>query len=360
MHKIFTPFKINKMKLRNRFVRSATVDNLGEGGIVTDAQENLYRNLAKGEIGMIISCGIFPAKDGHAAVGQVGAHNDECIPSLNRLVKVVHEQEGKIAAQILHGGFRCREEISGFQPVGPSPMIDPETGREVRVLTTDDIYGLIESFGQAARRLIEAGFDAIQLHGAHGWLLSAFLSPAMNRREDEWGGSMENRLRFIRMIYEAIRKVAGHDYPLLIKLGINDYHPQGKTLSEGIEIARILENCGMDAIEISEGFEKERGHHIRKDAVHPYYLNECREARKALSLPLILVGGMRKLSDMQAVLDEGTADAVSMCRPFINDPSIVIKFQQSVADSSDCISCNKCGEFMRQRNIHCALVKQDE
>jgi 2,4-dienoyl-CoA reductase-like NADH-dependent reductase (Old Yellow Enzyme family) len=356
MHKIFTPFKINKMKLSNRFVRSATVDNLGEGGLVTDAQENLYRNLAKGDIGMIISCGIFPSKDGHAAIGQVGAHKDECIPSLNRLVKVVHEQDGKIAAQILHGGFRCREEISGFQPVGPSAMIDPETGKEIRVLTSDDIYGLIESFGQAARRLIEAGFDAIQLHGAHGWLLSAFLSPAMNRREDEWGGSMENRLRIIRLIYEAIRKVAGPDYPLLIKLGINDYHPEGKTLSEGIEIARILESCGMDAIEISEGFEKERGHHIRKDAIHPYYLNECREARKVLSLPLILVGGMRDLSDMKSVLDEGIADAVSMCRPFINDPSVIIKFQQGIADSSNCISCNKCGEFMRQRNIHCALV----
>jgi 2,4-dienoyl-CoA reductase-like NADH-dependent reductase (Old Yellow Enzyme family) len=357
MHKIFTPFEINKMRLRNRFVRSATVDNLGEKGMVSDAQVNLYRNLARGNIGLIISCGIFPRKDGHAAIGQVGAHNDNCVPSLGRLVKIVHEHDGKIAAQMLHGGYRCREEISGFQPVGPSAMIIPETGKELKVLTGEEIYGLIESFGQAARRLIEAGFDAIQLHGAHSWLLSAFLSPAMNRREDEWGGSMENRLRFIRLIYEAIRKVAGPDYPIFIKLGINDYHPQGKTLSEGIEIARILENCGMDAIEISEGFEKEGGHHIRKDAVHPYYLQECREARKELSLPIILVGGMRDLKDMQDVLDEGTADAVSMCRPFINDPSIVVKFQQGITGTSDCISCNKCGEFMRQGNIHCVLME---
>jgi 2,4-dienoyl-CoA reductase-like NADH-dependent reductase (Old Yellow Enzyme family) len=355
MHTLFTPLKFSNMMLQNRFIRSATVDNLGKEGMVTEAQVELYRELGKGEIGLIISGGIFPTKNGHAAKGQLGAHTDETIPSLSKLVRVVHENNGKIAAQILHGGFRCLEEISGFQPIGPSALIDPDTGHEVRALSGDEIYELIESYIQAARRLIEAGFDAVQLHGAHGWLLSAFLSPVMNRRNDAWGGSNINRTRFIRLIYEGIRKLAGPDYPLLIKLGLKDYHPEGKSIAEGIETAIILESIGMDAIEVSEGIEQTRGHHIRKDALHPYYVQECTEARKALSIPLILVGGMRQMDDMKKVLDNGIADAVSMCRPFINDPHLVQKFQKNIMNSSNCNSCNECAGRMRQGKISCVL-----
>lgn len=355
MHTIFTPLKINRLELQNRFVRSATLDNLGKNGMVTDAQVSLYRNLGKGKIGLIISCGIFPTKDGHAGLGQVGAHTDENIPSLRRLVQAIHEHDGKIAAQILHGGYRCSQEISGFAPIGPTALTDSDTGHNVRELSSDEIYELIEGFIQAARRLIEAGFDAIQLHGAHGWLLSAFLSPVMNRRNDEWGGSLENRARFIRLITKGIRNLAGPDFPLLIKLGLKDYHPEGKSLSEGIETTKIFQSSGMDAIEVSEGIENERGHHIRLDAVHPYYLEECMEARKSISIPLILVGGMRYLGDMKDVLDKGIADAVSMCRPFLNDPLLVQKFQNDEIAATECNSCNECLGLMRNGNIGCVL-----
>jgi 2,4-dienoyl-CoA reductase-like NADH-dependent reductase (Old Yellow Enzyme family) len=355
MHTIFTPLKINTLELRNRFIRSATVDNLGKDGMVTDTQVNLYRKLGEGKIGLVISCGIFPTKNGHAAIGQVGAHTDETIPSLSRLVRAIHENDGKIAAQILHGGFRCVPKISGFPPIGPTALTDPVTDNEVKELSSDEIYELVEGFIQAARRLIEAGFDAIQLHGAHSWLLSAFLSPVMNHRDDEWGGSVGNRTRFIRLIYEGIRNLAGPDFPILVKLGLKDYHPQGKSLAEGIEIAKILQSSGMDAIEVSEGIENERGHHIRLDAVHPYYLEECIEARKSIFKPLILVGGMRYLNDMKQVLDKGIADAVSMCRPFINDPHLVQKFQNGEIDSTDCNSCNECLGLMRGGSISCIL-----
>ena len=357
MHKIFTPFEINRLKLKNRFVRSATVDNMAENGMVSDAQVELYTNLGKGGIGLIISHGIFPTKSGQAAPGQLGAHIDETIPSLTRLVKAVHNGGGKIAAQLLHGGQRSREELSGYPPLGPSEIIDPNTGVSVKGLSGDEIYELIDGYGQAARRVIEAGFDGIQLHGAHGWLLSAFMSPVCNLREDEWGGSVENRARFVTMIYEKIRDIVGPDFPILIKFGLKDYHPEGRSIAEGIETARILESTGFDAIEASEGIENIQGHHIRQDALHPYYLDECREARKVLSLPIILVGGMRNLADMQAVIDEDIADAVSMCRPFINDPAIVQKFEQGITDHTDCNSCNKCLGLMRQSKLGCVLVK---
>jgi 2,4-dienoyl-CoA reductase-like NADH-dependent reductase (Old Yellow Enzyme family) len=355
MRKIFTPLEINGMVLQNRFVRSATFDNLGRHGMVSEAQLELYGELSKGEIGLIISGGIYPTPDGLGAPGQMGANTDDMIPGLRRLVDTVHKNNSKIAAQILHGGFRCQEEVSGFQPIGPSAMFYEETGQQVRELSSDEIYELVESYMQAARRLIEAGFDAVQLHGAHGWLLSAFLSPVMNKREDEWGGSAEGRSRFVRCIYEGIRELAGPDYPIMIKLGFKDYHADGKPLSEGIETALMLESLGMDAIELSEGIEPKWGHHIRPDALEPYYKEECLKARQALSLPLILVGGMRRLHDMQGVIDDGIADAVSLCRPFINAPDIVRRFKQGATESSECNSCNECIELMLEGRFQCAL-----
>ena len=356
MKKIFTPLKINGMVLPNRFVRSATFDNLGKDGMVSEAQLELYRALSQGEIGLIISGGIFPTLDGLGAPGQLGAHTDDVIPGFQRLVDVVHRNGGRIAAQILHGGFRCQEKVSGFQPIGPSAMFYEETGQQVRELSSDEIYELVESYVQAARRLIEAGFDAVQLHGAHGWLLSAFLSPVMNKRQDEWGGSWEARSRFVRLIYEGIRKLAGPEYPIMIKFGFKDYHADGKSLSEGIETTLMLESLGMDAIELSEGIEPKWGHHIRVNALKPYYKEECSKARQALSLPLILVGGMRKLRDMKDVIDSDLADAVSLCRPFINAPDMVRRFKQGTADSSECNSCNECIELMLEGRFQCALA----
>jgi 2,4-dienoyl-CoA reductase-like NADH-dependent reductase (Old Yellow Enzyme family) len=355
MTDLFESLQINHLELKNRFVRSATVDNLGRNGMVTQAQVDMYDTLSKGDIGLIVTGGLYPTKNGMGIEGQLSAHTDDAILSLKKLADVVHASGAKIAGQILHCGFRCREELTGTQPVGPSAMSDPQLGNTVRALSGDEIYEMIESYVRAAARIIEAGFDAVQLHGAHGWFLSAFLSPAMNRREDEWGGSTEKRARFLRLICQGIRNMAGPDYPVLIKLGLKDYHPQGKSLSEGIATAMILEASGIDAIEVSEGIEENWGHHIRRDATRPYYLEECKQARKALSLPLILVGGMRDLKDMQTVLDDGIADAVSFCRPFIQDPSIISKFKKGETTRSACTSCNECLEEMIHGNIHCVL-----
>jgi 2,4-dienoyl-CoA reductase-like NADH-dependent reductase (Old Yellow Enzyme family) len=355
MHTLFDPMTINCLQLPNRFVRSATFDNLADQGLVTDAQLKIYDDLSKGEIGLIISGGLYPTRDGMGASGQLSAEEDSAIPSLHRLVNAVHANGGRIAGQILHCGFRSRKTVTGFEPVGPSSIVDPESGNQIRGLRSEEVYEMVESYTQAARRIMEAGFDAVQLHAAHGWFLSAFLSPVMNRREDEWGGSLEKRSRFLQMICRGIRNMAGPDFPILIKLGFKDYHPQGKALSEGIAVARILENEGIDTIELSEGVEEKWGNHIRKDALHPYYLDECRVARAKLTKPLILVGGMRQLRDMQSVLDENLADAVSLCRPFIHDPHLVVKFRKGEADGSACNSCNECGERMIEGHFSCIL-----
>jgi 2,4-dienoyl-CoA reductase-like NADH-dependent reductase (Old Yellow Enzyme family) len=352
---LFDPMSINKLHIPNRFIRSATFDNLGRNGMATDAQLNLYRTLSEGEIGLIISGGLYPVRNGMGGHGQLSAETDDAIPSLRKLVDVVHANGTRIAGQILHCGFRCKEAETGTQAVGPSSISDPESGMQVRALSVDEIWEMVESYIQAARRILEAGFDAVQLHAAHGWFLSAFLSPVMNRRDDAWGGSMENRARFLRLVCQGIRKMAGPNYPLLLKLGLKDYHPEGKSLPEGIAVAQRLESDGVDAIEVSEGIEEEWGHHIRKNAVHPYYVEESRHARHALSNPMILVGGMRQFSEMQAILDEDIADAVSLCRPFIQDPHIVKKFRADGAAQSNCISCNGCPERMIEGRFGCAL-----
>jgi 2,4-dienoyl-CoA reductase-like NADH-dependent reductase (Old Yellow Enzyme family) len=356
MPDIFDTLTINKMELRNRFVRSATMDGLASQGMVSDAELGLYQELAKGEIGLIISHGLFPTKEGQASPGQLSVHTDEAIPSLRELVNIVHKNNGKIVAQILHGGWQCRPEVTGLAPVGPSATVNPRSGLQIRELSSDEIYKLIELYVQAVKRIIEAGFDGVQLHGAHSWLLSAFLSPVTNKREDEWGGSPEKRSNFIRRICREIRQMAGLDYPILVKLGIKDYHPEGKSVSDGIKQAKLLEAGGVDAIEVSEGIEADPAHHIRFDALSPYYIEECTETRQAISLPLILVGGMRNLSDMQAVLDEGIADAISMCRPFIMDPYLVKNLHEGLTDGSGCTSCNQCLGMMRQGHLRCTLV----
>lgn len=352
---LFDTLTINKMELSNRFVRSATFDGLADQGMATDSQVNLYRELAKGDIGLIISSPFLTTKDDRFT-GQLAADTDDAIPSVRRLVSVVHENGGKIAAQLVHMGWQSSPKMSGFQPVGPSATVNPWTKIQVRELSGDEIHERVEHFVQAARRVIEAGFDAVQLHGAHSYLISAFLSPVTNKRQDEWGGTPEKRSNFIRRICRGIRQLAGPDYPILIKLGLQDSHPEGMPLSEGIETARALVEDGIDAIEVSEGLEHESGHHIRLDAMSPYYAQECRQARSMLSVPLILVGGMRRLQDMQAVIENGVADAISMCRPFIMDPYLVKHLREGSTDYSECTSCNACIDQMSPGDFGCILT----
>jgi 2,4-dienoyl-CoA reductase-like NADH-dependent reductase (Old Yellow Enzyme family) len=355
MSQLFEAFEINGLSIKNRFVRSATVDNLGEKLKVSQKQLDFYRELTLGETGLIISSGLFPSPDGWAAPGQLGIHDDFMIPELSKLVDVVHQNGGKIAAQLMHAGWFGNPSVSGCEVVGPSATINPANNLKVRELSSDEVYEHVEDFVQASRRAVEAGFDAVQVHGAHSWFVSAFLSPATNLRQDDWGGSPEKRANFIKHIIRGIRQITGPDFPILIKLGIKDYHPKGKTLAEGIVSAQACIEAGLDAVEISEGIEEEPFHHIRPDAKNPYYIEECREARRAISKPLILVGGMRELADIKNVVDDGLADAVSMCRPFIMDQHLVQKFRLGTITKSDCTSCNQCIREMHNQNLHCVF-----
>ena len=357
MHGLFDTLAVNKTVLENRFIRSATMDGMARDGLVTDNEIKLYQELGKGEIGLIFSHGLYPTREGQCSPGQVSVHSDDSIPSLKKMVEAVHENGGKIAAQILHGGWMCSQQTTGMPPIGPSKIVHPLSKAEIRELSNDDIEKFVDDYAQAARRIQEAGFDGVQLHAAHSWILSAFLSPVTNKREDEWGGTNEKRTNLLRSICKAMRKETGPDYPIMVKLGIKDYHPEGKTIADGIEQAKLLEEAGFDAIEVSEGLEQDFFHHIRPEVTSPYYLEECRRVKQALSIPVMLVGGMRKISDMKTVVEDGVADAVSMCRPFIMDPYLVKKLRQQTVENSECTSCNGCiGRRKDPSLLECVLT----
>jgi 2,4-dienoyl-CoA reductase-like NADH-dependent reductase (Old Yellow Enzyme family) len=355
MPHLFDSFIINGLVVPNRFVRSATVDNLGKDQKVSPAELDLYRELARGEVGLIISSGLFPSLDGWAAPGQVGIHRDEQIPSLSTLTRTVHRAGGRIIAQLMHAGWFGNPGLSGLPLVGPSATVNAASGLKVKGLSTQEVYQHADDFVQAGRRAREAGFDGVQVHAAHSWLVSAFLSPATNRRQDEWGGSPSKRTLFLVKIIEGLRRQCGPEFPILIKLGLKDYHPQGKSLAEGIDSARLFAQAGLDALEISEGLEAQPFHHIRAQATRPYYLDECRQAKDAIACPLIVVGGFRRLEDMQAVVEGGLADAISLCRPFIMDQHLVAELRSGDLTRSDCNSCNGCVEEMHRGTLHCVF-----
>ena len=358
---LFKPIEIHGMRLKNRFVRSATHDSCSsEQGEITDETIELFSRLAEGGVGLIIAGFAYVHRDGQALSRQTAIDSDDCIPGLKRLVDKVHEYDVKIAMQLAHQGrdspmLRARGEV----PPGPSSVEgDPYFDSPHRAMTVTEILDTVDAFGQAARRSREAGFDAVQLHAAHSKLFSQFLSPRSNRRTDRWGGNLENRMRFHVEVVNAVRKAVGQDYPLLIKLGVQDTAEDGLTLEEGCRVARKLSCSGVDAIEVSEGLEKKGGNHIRKGIKagegEALYAAWAREVKKVVDVPVILVGGMRSFDIMEQIVQQGCADCVSMCRPFIREPDIINRWRKKDREPAKCISCNLCiSRFRGEGPLRC-------
>jgi len=372
---LFQPIKIGEMELKNRFVRSATHEVMAtEDGRITDDLIKRYSNLSKGEIGLIIPGHFYVHPLGQAHHGQCGIHSDEMIPGLKKLSNAVHQYGGKVAFQLAHGGRQAYKKLIGHAPLAPSKWgRDPATLHKPYQMTESDIRETIEAFSRAAQRAMEADADAVQIHAAHGYLMSEFLSPFFNRRKDEWGGSDENRFRFIKEIILKIKNILPENKPLLVKMNANDYTPKkGVTPDLAATYAGWMVELGVDAIEISCGtgysFHTIRGDIPANEMVAglPLWMKPIakmklkamaktntfedaynRETAKVLKpvmgdTPLILVGGLRKLNQMEEIIDQGDADLISMSRPFLREPFLVKKFMEGKSTEASCISCNKC------------------
>jgi 2,4-dienoyl-CoA reductase-like NADH-dependent reductase (Old Yellow Enzyme family) len=342
--KLFEPFKIKNIELQNRVMRSATWDASAddEGGI-TDHSLAIYRGLAQGGIGLIVTGYAFVSWPlGKANPGQYGIYDDKLIAGWKRLAGAVHRSgDSRIAMQIVHAGINSGWLVEhGFTPLAVSKL--PGVNRPHQEMTDGEIEQIIQDFAAAAVRVREAGFDAVQLHGAHGYLMSQFASPLFNRRTDRWGGSMENRRRFHLEIVRRTRKAVGNDFPFLIKFGVMDDREGGMPLAEGLEICRQMEKAGIESIEVSAGAGSASAVIKESETDRPVFRERAAAVKKAVKVPVAVVNGIRSLEVAQDIIDKGDADMVSLCRPFIREPQLLKRWQMGDTRPAICISCNRC------------------
>jgi len=353
---LFTPLGIGSVTVRNRFVRSATHDYLADdAGFVTDASVDLFARLAEGEVGLIITGHANVQPSGKASPRQMGVYDDRFVAGLARIPAAVHRFPSKVFLQIAHAGRQTKPRDCGCVPVSPSRVYDPVTKVMPRELASDEVLELIRDFVSAARRARTAGFDGVQLHAAHGYLLSSFLSPHTNRRTDAWGGTVENRARALLEVLRGVKSVCGRDFPVIVKLNATDFLEGGLTLDDAVLIARLLEAEGIDGIEVSGGMaEAGRGSvwpGLRSEEEEGYFVADAARIKQAVRVPVFGLGGIRTLAAAERIVREGLVDLVSLSRPLIRDPFLVRHFREGLSAKSECLSCNKC---FNPRGIRCA------
>jgi 2,4-dienoyl-CoA reductase-like NADH-dependent reductase (Old Yellow Enzyme family) len=383
---LFKSGAIGPLSLKNRIVRSAFMENMATpDGLPTDDTLRLYERLARGGVGLIITGMAYVSPIGRGQPLQQGAHTDAMIPAWRRITDSVHALGGKIAMQIVHCGRQANPKaLDGQRSVAPSSVPDLYYLTRPRPLTGDEIRQTISDFGDAAGRVKAAGFDAVQIHAAHGYLISSFLSPLTNRRLDEWGGDPDRRFRFLAEVYQSVRRAVGQDFPILCKMNVNDYVWNGLTPRESFPAAHHLADMGLDALEISGGIFETFLHISRggmpEDIIalnrnpivrrclltvfrlqkifipfeEAYFLPYAVKLKPSLKIPLILVGGIRTSETAERILETGSADFISMARPLVREPDLPNKWLFGKSVAAQCSSCNRCaGEEDRGNKAKC-------
>jgi 2,4-dienoyl-CoA reductase-like NADH-dependent reductase (Old Yellow Enzyme family) len=363
--KLFEPFSFCGLELKNRIVRSATYEKLAdEDGFVTDELIARYTDLAEGGAGLIITGSALVHVSGRNVPQVMSIHNDNYIEGLKKLADAVHGHGGTIVMQVSHGGRQCFPSVlGGSEPIAPSVVYDPVTKITPREMTDGEIWGMVDAFADAAWRVFNAGFDGVQLHAGHGYLISEFLSPHTNRRTDYWGGSEEMRFHFISEILDAIRREAGSSLPVLVKMNGDDYVPGGLKPDESLRIAKRLQALGICAVEVSGGM-LESGNIIIRPNIdsaekEAYFRRSSAKFAQAMDIPVILVGGIRSRSIAEDILQKGDADLISMSRPLLREPDLPNLFMAG-KKRADCTSCNNCLRFFKLDKVRCTQVKEDK
>jgi 2,4-dienoyl-CoA reductase-like NADH-dependent reductase (Old Yellow Enzyme family) len=355
MSLLFEPYRLGPLVLRNRFVRSATTSYWSdEEGNIRPEIVSLYRKLSEGGAGLIIKGHLYVTNTGKAHAGMAGISEDHHLHGLKALTEAVHQQECSIVAQLNHAGL-----LSVVDRAGPSEYV--EQAWKARALSGSEIRDIVEAFGDAAEKALMAGFDGVQIHGAHGYLVSQFLSRLTNRRTDEWGGSLEKRMHLLLEVYDEIRRRVGLNTPVLLKLNCDDFSPDGFTVEDSAKVAQTISNKGVDCIEVSGGGVGRRPELLAraasndpelKEATFSGYAMRIREATKPS--PLALVNGIRTRRCMDVIVREGTADLISMSRPFIKEPDLVRRLEAG-QQAAKCTTCNTCSseKVFGKMMLHC-------
>ena len=368
MATIFEATNIKGLTIGNRLVRSATWEGMCDpDGRPTEKLCSLYKKLTEGEIGLLISGYAFVRPEGKQLTGQMGIHTDDFAKEYEKLVKTVHDAGGKIAIQIVHAGGQAIPDNSEARPVAPSAIKAVQYSTEPGELSRNEIQQIIEAFGEGACRAREYGFDAVQLHGAHGYLINQFMSPHTNLREDEYGGNIENRSRFVTEVYRKIRDKVGNDYPVMIKMNCADNMTGGLTIEDGVFIAKKLSEAGIDAVEVSSGNIasgikngplRMKINRPEKEAWNRSY---AKQVKAAVNCPVMVVGGFRSYDVCEKVITRDGIDYITMSRPFIREPDLVSRWGKGDRTPARCVSCNRCFQpGVEEGGIYCVADKKEK
>jgi len=379
MSMLFEDSSIAGMKLKNRIVRSATHEGLGDiDGKPMPGLTDLYLKLAHGGVGAIITGYAAVQKNGRTLLNMRMFDRDELIDDYKKMNMQLEELGVPIIVQLAHGGGQTSKQVIGEQPTAPSKRKYPLFSSIARELADSEIEEIIDNFALAVERSKKAGYSGAQIQAAHGWLLHQFLSPHLNTRSDRWGGNVDNRFRILSDIIRKSREKVGN-YPILAKFSAYDGDKSGIRLNEGIKIAGLFQKSGYDAIEVSCGGIEDRFNAVRVPKIpmdatlalvpwlrsipkpkkilmkmmaallikprfplNNYNVDAAARIKNNVDIPVIVVGGIRRLKDMENIISEKKADYVSMCRPFIIEPGIVNKFKSGAQDESKCINCGYC------------------
>ncbi len=365
MSKLFETTTINIMALANRFVRSATWEGMAnEDGSCTPKLIDLVVQLAQGGVGLIITSHTYVSREGQASPWQLGVYSDELLPGLTEMTEAVHKAGGKIAMQITHAGCHGAFGLTGLEPLGPSVM-ENEKGPFCREMTQEEIRETIRAFGQGAARAKKAGFDGVQIHAAHGYLLSQFLSPFYNKRKDEYGGSIENRAKIVLEVFQSVRAVVGDQFPVMIKMNSEDFLNGGFSVEDMLQVAVMLEKAGVDAIELSGGtrysgkyFPIRKGK-IDSEEKEVWYREAAKRYKEKINVPLMLVGGIRSYGVAEKLVEEGITDYISFCRPLIREPDLINRWKSGDTRKASCLSDNLCYKPAREgQGLYCVVEEQ--
>lgn len=364
MNIISQPWEMGNLQIRNRIVRSATDETLStDDGAPTQRLTDVLVELARGGVGLIIAGTAYISHEGRWGNNTTGIHNDLLIKPLSRMCEEVHSAGGILAAQLLHCGSTINPELINEKEAlfGPSAMIDPVCGHPVAELSKGHILRIVEDYAKAAFRAKKAGFKAVQIHAAHGYLINQFLSVSRNRRKDRYGGSLRHRALLLYQVYEAIRGEVGFDYPVFIKMSSYDGFPGGVEPQEAVRVALALDGLGINAIEVSagtpEGAVKDGWDHIipapfQEGALLKY----PRQIKEMVKCPVISVEGWRSPPEITKALEK--IDAISMSRPFIREPHLVNRWLKGDLSPAHCISCNKCLGLTLKSGLGCIFHKR--
>ena len=379
----FAPAQFGPKTLRNRFIKAATFEGMASKGLVTARLVDFHRAMAAGGVGMTTLAYLAVSRDGRGAPAEIVVR-DKAVPGLAELADAVHAEGASVSAQLGHAGPVAAG--TGHTGLAPSRVFSPMAVRFTKAVTDDDIARITADFARSAGLLRDAGFDAVELHLGHGYLLSSFLSPGLNRRRDRWGGSLTNRAAFARQVALAVRAAVGTDVAVLAKLNMDDGFSGGLWLDESIEVARMLEADGaLDALELTGGSSFKNPMYLFRGEVpleemsrsypqpiktafkllgprflkaypfeEAYFLSYARQFRDALTMPLVLLGGINRLETVHGALAEGF-EFVAMGRALLREPGLLLRWQKGEDGEGLCVHCNKCMPTI-YRGTHCVLV----